>query len=377
MMNMLAEKIINHINKKGHITFEKFMDFALYDSEYGYYTRHSNKFGKSGDFYTSPTVHKAFGQVISNLIVKLFKLLNDKHITVIELGSGSGYLALDILNSLKINNKELYSKLNYICIDSSPGNLKKSKDLLADHKEKVDWKDDISELQGKFTAIVLSNEFFDSLPFHRIRFKDSKPQEIYVSVNQNGFFELQGDISNPEILKVIDSLQLNFAQDQQIEINLSYKQVLKQISNILNKGIVLSFDYGYLEAELYSPKRFEGTYRCFHNHKLSVNPYQHIGEQDITSSVDFSSLINYGQHTRLNTIKYTTQGQFLVDWGILDIIEKASEKERVTIKNLFLPGSMGDMFKVLIQEKNMKELLRNFYPESVLKVSYQTTEDRI
>lgn len=376
-MKQLEDKIKLFIQNNGPITFAKFMDFALYDREYGYYTRHSNKFGKSGDFYTSPTVHRAFGQVISNFIVRFYEIINEKTITVIELGSGSGYLALDILNTLKRNNEKLYSNLNYICVDSSSSNLKKSKDLLVDHKGRVDWKDDISELQGKFTAIVLSNEFFDSLPFHRIRFKDGKPQEIYVSVNQNGFFELLDDISNPEILKVIDSLQLNFAQDQQIEINLRYKQVFNQISEILEKGMILSFDYGYLQKELYSPKRFEGTYRCFHNHKLSVNPYQNIGEQDITSSVDFSSLINYGQQARLNTIKYTTQGQFLVDWGILDIIEKASEKERVTIKNLFLPGSMGDMFKVLIQEKNMKELLRNFYPESVLKISYQTTEDRI
>jgi len=370
-MKQLEDKIKLFIQNNGPITFAKFMDFALYDREYGYYTRHSNKFGKSGDVYTSPTVHRAFGQVISNFIVRFYEIINEKTITVIELGSGSGYLALDILNTLKRNNEKLYSNLNYICVDSSSSNLKKSKDLLVDHKGRVDWKDDISELQGKFTAIVLSNEFFDSLPFHRIRFKDGKPQEIYVSVNQNGFFELLDDISNPEILKVIDSLQLNFAQDQQIEINLRYKQVFNQISEILEKGMILSFDYGYLQKELYSPKRFEGTYRCFHNHKLSVNPYQNIGEQDITSSVDFSSLINYGQQARLNTIKYTTQGQFLVDWGILDIIEKASEKERVTIKNLFLPGSMG------IQEKNMKELLRNFYPESVLKISYQTTEDRI
>jgi SAM-dependent MidA family methyltransferase len=376
-MKQLEDKIRLFIQNNGPITFESFMEFALYDKEFGYYTRHSNEFGKSGDFYTSPTVHRAFGQVISNFIVRFYEIINGKTITVIELGSGNGYLALDILDTLKRNNKKLYSKLNYICIDSSPGNLKKSKDLLADHKEKVKWQKDISELESKFNAIVLSNEFFDSLPFHRIRFKDNKPQEIYVSVNQNGFFELLDELSNSEIQDVIDNLQLNFAQDQQIEINLSYKQVFKQISNILNKGIVLSFDYGYLQKELYSPKRFEGTYRCFHNHKLSVNPYQNIGEQDITSSVDFSSLINCGQQVRLNTIKYTTQGQFLVDWGILDIIEKASEKERVTIKNLFLPGSMGDMFKVLIQEKNMKELLRNFYPESVLKISYQTTEDRI
>jgi SAM-dependent MidA family methyltransferase len=338
-MKELENKIKTHIEINGPITFAKFMDFALYDREYGYYARCSNKIGKSGDFYTSPTVHKAFGQVISNFIGR--------------------------------------RSLDYICIDSSQANLKKSKDLLADHKEKVKWHRNISELKGKFNAIVLSNEFFDSLPFHRIKFKDNSPQEIYVSVNQNGFFELLGDISNSEILKVIDNLHLSFAEDQQIEINLNYKSVLKQISKLLNMGIMISLDYGYLQSELYSPTRHEGTYRCFHNHKLSVNPYQNIGEQDITSSVDFSSLINIGKQNGLSTVKYTTQGQFLVDWGILETIEEANEEQRATIKNLFLPGTMGDKFKVLIQQKNMKDMLKDFYPESVLKISYQTTEDRI
>jgi len=134
-MNMLAEKIISYINKKGPITFEKFMDFALYDREYGYYTICSNKFGKSGDFYTSPTVHRAFGQVIANLITRFSESINESDIKIIELGSGSGYLALDILDTLKRNNKKLYTNINYICIDSSPSNLTKSKEFLSDHKE--------------------------------------------------------------------------------------------------------------------------------------------------------------------------------------------------------------------------------------------------
>ncbi len=374
---MPENKIISFIKTNGPITFEKFMEFALYDKESGYYTTDSGKFGKSGDFYTSPTVHKAFGQVISNFITRVYESIAEKEIYVAEIGAGSGYLALDILESLKENNKELYESLNYICIDSGQQNLKRSEQLLAEHKEKVFRTTNIAELGRKINGIVLSNELFDALPFHRIIFKDNRPREIYVSFDNNVFFEEPGELSNPRLEKIIEDLNLDFSEDQQIEINLNFEGILKQICNILNKGIVLTFDYGYLQKELYRPKRHEGTYRCFHNHEISANPYINIGKQDITSSVDFSALINIGKQNGLDTIKYCTQGQFLIDWGILDIIETVEEKQRAVIKNLFLPGTMGDMFKALVQQKNMKESFMENYPESVLKISYQTTEDRI
>lgn len=370
-------KIANYIDANGPITFAKFVEFALYDEQYGYYNRHSEKFGKSGDFYTSPTVHKVFGQIISNLVSKYFVLNKQSPLTVIELGSGLGYIALDVLDNLKESNDELYSKLAYICIESSPQNVEKSKEILSTHSGKLIWSANLSEIDKCDNAIVLSNEFFDALPFHRVIFKDQRPYEIYVQTGENGFSESISDLSCEKIYQYIEKLNLVFEENQQIEVNLNYRDVIQQISKVIDKGLIVTFDYGYLKEELYSPQRLNGTYRCFYNHKISSEPYNNIGEQDITSSVNFSSLINLGREMGFEVIKYTTQGQFLVDWGILDLVEQSSESDRSIIKNLFLPSTMGDMFKVLIQQKNLQDLAIQLYPESILKISYQSTKDRI
>jgi len=376
-MKELESKIANYTYAKGPITFAKFVEFALYDEQYGYYNRHSEKFGKSGDFYTSPTVHKAFGQIISNLISKYYALNKHDPLTVIEPGSGLGYIALDVLDHIKESNDELYSKLTYICIESSPHNADKSKEILSTHSGIVVWAANLQEIDKCSNAIVLSNEFFDALPFHRVIFKDQRPYEIYVQADANGFSETISDLSSEEIHEYVEKLNLVFEEDQQIEVNLKYRDVIQQISKVIDKGLVITFDYGYLQEELYSPQRLNGTYRCFHNHKISSDPYSNIGEQDITSSVNFSTLINLGTEMGFEVIKYTTQGQFLVDWGILDLVEQSSESDRAIIKNLFLPSTMGDMFKVLIQQKNLKNLVTQLYPESILKISYQSTKDRI
>ncbi|MFA9407784.1 MAG: hypothetical protein ACERKJ_02995, partial [Candidatus Dadabacteria bacterium] len=88
-----------------------------------------------------------------------------------------------------------------------------------------------------------------------------------------------------------------------------------------------------------------------------------------------------GESLNINKVKYTTQGQFLIDWGILDLIsgsleenaklKDSSAKEIQAIKNLFLPELMGDKFKVLIQEKKLGRQLNDFYPQSPFKISFK------
>ncbi len=376
-MKKLENKIKSYIQENGPITFDKFMEFALYDKEHGYYSKSGNRFGKSGDFYTSPTVHRTFGQVISKFIVRVYEFIDEQFISVIEPGCGNGYLAVDILDCLKEFYPAVYEKIQYYCIDKSKSNIDKAYELLTDHKTKVNFTADISDLKEGHYGVVISNELFDALPFHRIKFKYNKPFEIYIENEGENFTEHLGKLSSNDLKEYIENLNINFEQDQQIEINLNYKKLIKQISSSLNKGVVITFDYGWLAGELYSPARLDGTYRCFHNHQISADPYINIGELDITSSVNFSDLIKLGEQNELKLIKYSTQGQFMVDWGILDIIEKLDEKSRTTVKNLFMPGTMGDMFKVLIQQKNMNDSFIEHYPESILKISYQSTKDTI
>jgi SAM-dependent MidA family methyltransferase len=385
-MNPLAQIIKSLIHKSGPITFDKFMQIALYHPEHGYYASGKAGIGKSGDYYTSPCVHPAFGEILSRFIYQAYEVVKAPDFTVVEMGGGKGFLALDVLDSLKRNKPEFYDRLRYSIIELSPNLREEGKGILKEHMHKIRWVNSLSDLEPEsIYGVFISNELVDSFPFHRAKFKDGELLEIFVSLENEEFSEI---LDKPSInLKIyFEDYNLEFQDEQEVEINLHANKWLRDIARILYKGFVLTIDYGYLAPELFNPSRMRGTFMCFHKHTTNENPYVNIGEQDITAHVDFSNLIRVGEFVGLNTVKYTTQGQFLIDWGILDIAQRYSDGEkssdislqrnRIAIKNLFLPELMGDRFKVLIQEKNLGNRNQAFYPLSPFRMSFQKPMDR-
>lgn len=386
-MNQLTKIIKSLIHKSGPITFDKFMGIALYHPEHGYYTSGKAKIGKSGDYYTSPCVHPAFGEILSRFICLAYEAVNSPDFTVVEMGAGKGFLALDVLDSLKRNNPELYDTLRYSIIELSPNLREEGKIILKEHMHKIKWVVSLSDLEPEsISGVFISNELVDSFPFHRAKFKNGELLEIFVTLEDEEFVQILDKPSGSVLKEYFEGYNLEFENEQEVEINLYAKKWLSEIARAFAKGFVLTIDYGYLASELFNPSRMKGTFMCFHEHTANENPYVNIGEQDITAHVDFSNLIRVGESIELNAVKYTTQGQFLIDLGVLDIAERYSgeekssdisyQKNRMAIKNLFLPELMGDKFKVLIQEKNLGYGARTFYPQSPFRISFQKGTDR-
>ncbi len=367
-MSNIENLIIKKIEETGPITFADFMNIALYNTKNGYYTAGKAEIGKHGDFYTSPHVHSAFGEVIGNFILKAIKYLKPDKFTIVEIGSGKGYLAYDILNHISLCSEHIET-INYVIIEKNNNSFIEE---LGKFNDIIKIYNNISELENNIDGVILSNELFDSLPFHKIIYKNDNLKEYYVDYCNGEFTEIIDDLSDSQISSYLERYNLNFCNLKQLEVNLFAKEYINRISSTLNTGFLLTIDYGFLAEELFSNEKTEGTYRCFYKHTINTNTYENIGNQDITADVDFSNLILAGNETGLEKLIYTTQAQFLVDWGILDIYEKylkKDEKGAHAIKNLFLPGMMGNYFKVLIQTKNIKEV-EGFYPESQLKVSF-------
>jgi SAM-dependent MidA family methyltransferase len=139
---------------------------------------------------------------------------------------------------------------------------------------------------------------------------------------------------------------------------------MEKVSRCLKKGFVLTIDYGYLSKELYAPHRKEGTLLCYYRHQTSENPYERLGEQDITSHVNFTSLIRKGEEVGLRFTGLVPQHQFLIALGLLqemeflgrDMSEMDALQFRLSLKHLIEPEiGMGEVFKVLIQHKEMDE----------------------
>ena len=358
----LRGRIEGEIDKRGAITFERFMERALYEPEIGYYAC-APRVGKRGDFYTSPSAHRAFGETIARVAGALRERLGGAA-DIVEAGGGDGTLANDILSALARTDPETYNSVKYTlverrgperCVARGHKNFRRVKNF---------------DEAGRTEGLIFSNELFDALPFHRLVFRGGKVREIMVS---RGFGETENEPSSPNLAGYFDRCggveAMGFAEGQQFEVCLAAAEIMKSMAQTLQKGIILTIDYGFQTDELYSPDRKTGTFKCVSGHRISESPYENIGEQDITAHVDFGNLEHAGESAGLATLKYTTQGQFLIDWGIMEIAEKNPD-EIGAIKNLFMPGMMGGSFRALMQIKNAPELKENFYPESPVRISF-------
>jgi SAM-dependent MidA family methyltransferase len=180
-------------------------------------------------------------------------------------------------------------------------------------------------------------------------------KEIYVTVQDGEFCEKIDDLSSQELRDYFDNSKTFLKEGQRAEVNLKALDWVKNIFYCLNRGFILTIDYGHLADALYCEERYRGTLMCYYEHTTSENPYERIGNQDITSHVNFSSIIEEGIKSGLSTTGFVRQSNFLIALGILNKMNEVQGdfSELLTMKNLFMPGGMGDVFKVLIQHKGI------------------------
>jgi SAM-dependent MidA family methyltransferase len=217
----------------------------------------------------------------------------------------------------------------------------------------------------KITGCFLSNELVDSFPVHRVVMTGEGLREIYVALEQGELQEVQGALSTPELAAYFQRLGITLTEGQKAEVNLEALRWLAGVARALERGFVLTIDYGYWAEELYSPLRSEGTLMCYHGHRALTDPYSNVGLQDMTAHVDFTSLIACGEQSGIELTGLVPQYRFLLGLGIL---EQAAQRgldadaasgtsqalsERLTIKHLILPGGLGAQFQCLIQHKGV------------------------
>ncbi len=350
----LSEIVQSKIKEDGPISFHDFMEMALYYPSLGYYNSGRNKIGEEGDYYTSPVLSSLFGELIGKQIEEMWALLDKKPFTIIEYGAGTGILCNDILRYLQ-NNQPLYERLEYCIIEKGEAMQKRQKNLLLN---KVSWHTSIKEI-APVTGCVLSNELLDNFAVHRVKM-EKELMEVFVDYD-NGF---------EEILKPATSELKNYLKDQDIvlpenyctEINLQSLEWIKEIALNLEKGFVLTIDYGYVADDYYSPKRNSGTLICYKGHQINSSPYEDIGGQDITAHVNFSALSLWGEKYGLQCLGFTSQANFLRSLGLMNYLRNLELRGPENNRDLILQiqkllMDMGTKFKVLIQQKNIKDTM--------------------
>lgn len=354
------------INSQGKITFARFMEIALYHPEIGYYNSEKQIIGKGGDYYTAPDVHSFMGQVLGKYLVEMWKRLNNEDFFIIEIGAGKGLMALDIIEYINKNFPNIYKCLTYFIIEKSKSLKVKQKNLLYKYIEKIEWLDSIFYFKNHkdFTGYVLSNELIDALPFHRVQQCKNKLKEIFISLNRDQLVDEIDELSTDRLLDYFKRINITLAEGMKTEVNLEAMNWINNIASIMDKGFVITIDYGFPAHLYYSSSKYNGTFLCYYNHSINENPYEKIGRQDITAHVDFTSLALEGKEVGLDLLAYTDLASFLMVYG-KDILEQEIKKVQhldkisafkatTAIKNLIHPEGMGGAFKVLIQGKNVE-----------------------
>jgi len=344
------------------------MELALYHPRYGYYMSPHKKIGKEGDFYTSPDVHKVFGTVIMKQLKEMRELLSsDSKIHLIEAGAGKGSMCCQILDAAREREPELYQAIQYDIVEKSDalGKIQKESVKESKHTGKVSWHKEMASLLDKVdSAVIITNELIDAFPVHRVIFDGNKWDEIYVTAKNGQFLEERGPLSDTDLSRYISLLEGPFEKNYKTEVNLDALCWVKTIAKHLQKGFVITIDYGYPRPDYYSPLRREGTLLCYYKHTTSDDPYMRVGEQDMTAHVDFSSLAEAGKEEGLEVTGFCEQFHFLMGLDVFDEFQSTGEEEafnteslqeNMAIKRLLMPDAMGGTFKVLIQHKGMKK----------------------
>ncbi len=329
-------------------SFRDFMEFALYDSEQGYYTVRE----KTADFYTAPELHSAFGSVLADrltlLLERLIKTSPAGPLFLVEAGCGDGTLACQIARRLHEKSPALMPHLSFILIERSRHDLTTAVRRLTAFGVPVTAYTKIENIPP-FIGVLYSNEFFDSLPVHLLETRSGQVREVFVDAAGR---EVCGSLSRPDLEAPATLLAGTLREGERHAVALDAKSWLQAAARKIENGFILSIDYG---------KRFApGTAnppRAFHRHAIETELTREPGARDLTASVDFEALIAAGLSLNLSLESYESLSKFLIEGGLLRWIEAASGdssaayRERAQLKTLIHPEAMGEVFKVLIQRK--------------------------
>jgi SAM-dependent MidA family methyltransferase len=169
----------------------------------------------------------------------------------------------------------------------------------------------------------------------------------------------------------IDLMSGNYPDGYRSEVNLAALDWLNSVANKLQRGFLLTIDYGYPAQRYYQPARHQGTLQCYYRHRHHDDPYLYVGHQDITAHVDFTALERQGELCGLRQVGFTQQGLFLMALGLGDRIAALSSpgeargeaiagaqdvmtimRRREVLHQLMNPMGLGG-FGVLVQSKGL------------------------
>lgn len=337
----------------GSISFAEFMQLALYAPGLGYYNAGAAKFGPNGDFVTAPEVSPLFGRVLARQCASVLQQLPVPQ--VLELGAGSGALAVQVLGALSDFGIEVE---RYDIFEVSPELKERQERRIRGELPRmlptVAW---LSQLPEKFDGVVIANEVADALPVERFQKDGNRVLQLRVTTERNAFAwcrETAPEFLVAAVRRIEVTLGAALPDGYTSEVSTGLPHWLHDIAARVGTGFVFLFDYGLPRRAYYAPDRDDGWLRCHFRHHAHNNPLVYPGIQDLTAWVDFTAVAEAASAAGMNVAGFVTQAQFLMNGGLPEELADMAKLPTVAqlelsrqVKLLTLPGEMGEHFKCL------------------------------
>lgn len=367
--DVLLAEIRSHIaSEGGWISFARYMELALYTPGLGYYSGGSQKFGADGDFITAPEITPLFGQALARQVAQV---MTASRAEVIEVGAGSGVLAVDLLRALA----ELEALPTRYAILELSGELRARQRATLEREapqflDRVEWLDRLPE---QFSGCVVANEVLDVMPVHQLVWRAEGIFERGVVAPVEGGLAHADRPATGAVLAAAQALAVQVPPEGEYEyvseLCLASRAWVSEWAQRLQAGALLLIDYGYPQAEYYLPSRSTGTLQCYYRHRTHTALLHWPGLNDITSFVDFTATADAAFAAGLQVLGYTSQASFLQNCGLLELLLRRGEgrsespdyiRAARAAQRLIAPHEMGELFKVMALGRGMPSALLGF-----------------
>jgi SAM-dependent MidA family methyltransferase len=360
----LKTLLLEMLRRSGPITFERYMGLCLYHPEFGYYLGARERTGVAGDYFTSSDLHPIFARLLARQAEEMWEALGrPARFTWVEMGAGRGLFARDFLGWSKRALPDFAAALAYVAIEPSPQQRAHVRKRLAEEGLETAVRlvaslEEVEPVSGCF----FSNELVDAFPVAVVTRLGGHLEEIYVTAEGNELREAPGPVSKPEIAAAAARYARRLEEGQRAEVSLQAIQWIRSVAEKLVRGFVVTIDYGDLAERLYAGDRPGGTLMSYRGHVASEDLFNAPGERDLTAHVNFSALIDAGRDAGLELAGFTTQERFLLALGegnefadVYDAGQTEVERlqARLKLKRLIYPEGMGNVFKVLVQQRGV------------------------
>jgi SAM-dependent MidA family methyltransferase len=333
----------------GWLPFDRYMALALYAPGLGYYARGDRQFGvlpsSGSDFVTAPELSPLFGQALARQVLQALDGSDTDEVW--EFGAGSGVLARELLDTLGGR------VTRYTIVDLSGALRDRQREVLRLHLDRVRWVDELPEAMH---GVVVGNEVLDAMPVQLLHFDGQRWQERGVALRDHGEADAQAGSAAPPwawadrdtaLRPPVDAADAVFVPGTVTEIHPQAEAFIATLADRLQRGAAFFIDYGFPASEYYHPQRSGGTLMCHRAHRADADPLADVGDKDITAHVDFTGIAVAGQAAGFEVLGYTSQARFLMNCGLLDLLQGADIRTIANAQKLLTEHEMGELFKVI------------------------------